>query len=222
MAAYLSMHEGQCVSTFSIAAYDAATGDLGVAVASRFLACGAIVPWAKAGVGAVATQAFANASYGPRALELLERGATPEETAAALTRSDPEAQIRQLGIVDAQGQAHAFTGERTVAWAGHRTGRHYTCQGNMLAGPRVVEGMARAFENSAGFLGERLMEALEGGEAAGGDKRGRQAAGLLVVRHGGGYRGLTDKVVDLRVDDHEQPIPELRRIFGVWREWRKK
>lgn len=201
--------------TFSIVAYDEKSGDLGVAVASKFLAVGGVVPWAQAGVGAVATQAWADPGYGPRGLALLKEGVAPEAAIAQLTADDPERERRQVGMVDARGRAAAFTGKKTFGFAGHRIGRHFVCQGNILAGGKVLAAMAEAFETSTGELADRLLAALQAGERAGGDKRGRQSAALLVVRAGGGFAGLNDRFIDLRVDDHAQPVQELSRLLGL-------
>jgi uncharacterized Ntn-hydrolase superfamily protein len=203
------------VSTFSIVAFDPPTGDLGVAVQSKFLAAGAVVPWARAGVGAVATQAAAKVGYGPEGLDLMSRGASAEEAVEALTSGDPEKAHRQVGIVDANGRAASFTGGSCFEWAGGRTGVSYAAQGNILAGPGVVEAMAETFEETGGALSERLVAALDAGQEAGGDPRGKQSAALLVVREGGGYGGDNDRLVDLRVDDHPDPISELARIRGL-------
>lgn len=202
-------------STFSIVAYDPATGMLGVAVQSKFPAVGATVPWAKAGVGAVATQALANLTYAEEGLRLLASGMSAEEVVKKLTENDPGREDRQVGMVDAQGRAAAFTGKNTFNWAGHHVGRYYTCQGNILVSRETVEAMARAFEQSKSPFPERLVEALEAGQRAGGDRRGRESAALLVVKKGGGYGGVGDRWIDLRVDDHPEPIAELRRLLGV-------
>jgi uncharacterized Ntn-hydrolase superfamily protein len=199
-------------ATFSIVAFDPETDSLGVAVQSKFLAVGALVPYARAGVGAVATQALANVTYGPRALELLAQGKTVSETIALLTEGDQQRALRQVGIVDSRGQAAAFTGENCHDWAGSLAGDHYAIQGNILAGRQVVEAMAGAYEESHDDLAGKLLAALEAGQAAGGDPRGKQSAALLVVREGGGYGGGNDRLVDLRVDDHPEPIGELARI----------
>lgn len=205
------------VATFSIVAIDSATGELGVAVQSKVPAVGAVVPFAQAGVGALATQALTNTRYGPEGLKLLRAGKTAQQTLEALVSADPRSGRRQLGIVDAQGRTAAFTGEGCHAWAGERRGAGFTCQGNLLAGQAVVDAMAEAFESSEGPLAERLLVALEAGQAAGGDRRGRQSAALLVVREGWGYGGQSDRFRDLRVDDHPTPIQELRRVYGVHR-----
>ncbi len=205
------------VATFSLVGYDPDTGDLGVAVQSKFFAVGAVVPWARAGVGAVATQALANTTYGPSGLDMLTGGSSAAEAVAALTAADAGRDQRQLGIVDAAGNAASFTGEACLAWAGGRTGKHYAAQGNILAGPGVVDAMAETFEATDGDLADRLVAALAAGQAAGGDARGRQSATLLVVRARGGYARLNDRYVDLRVDDHPAPIAELRRLLGMRR-----
>jgi uncharacterized Ntn-hydrolase superfamily protein len=201
------------VATFSIVAFDPATGDLGVAVQSRVFGVGVVVPWVRADVGAVATQAMANPAYGPEGLALLDDGESAAEVVAQLTDEDDGRERRQVGVVDARGGAAAFTGKRTLAWAGHRVGTHYCCQGNILAGARVVDAMAETFEASSGALAERLVAALAAGQAAGGDKRGRQSAALLVARRHGGYLGANDRYIDIRVDDHPRPIDELARLL---------
>jgi uncharacterized Ntn-hydrolase superfamily protein len=203
-------------STFSIVAADPATGEVGVAVASRFFAVGSVVPFARAGVGAVATQASANTTYGPGALELLAHGATPAEALAILTRGDPDRSRRQAGVVAASGASATFTGEDCNAWAGGRNGPGYAVQGNILTGEPVVVEMERAFLASAGQpLAERLYAALAAGDAAGGDSRGKQSAVLLVSRAGGGYGAFDDRAIDIRVDDHKDPIVELGRLVGL-------
>jgi uncharacterized Ntn-hydrolase superfamily protein len=207
--------ETALVNTFSIVAHDPERKEWGVAVASKYLAVGAVVPFAKAGVGAVATQAYLNVGYGPKGLELLAEGKSAEEVLKALTDADPGKEMRQVGIVDAKGNAANFSGKRCDAWAGGKTGTHYTCQGNILTGEDVVTAMAKAFEDSKGPLAWRLMAALEAGESAGGDKRGKQSAAILVVREGAGPLGKSDRAIDFRVDDHEKPIPELARILKL-------
>jgi uncharacterized Ntn-hydrolase superfamily protein len=172
------------------------------------------VPWAKAGVGAIATQAFANTGYGPQGLELLAAGRTAQETIDALTGADARKERRQVGIVDKDGNAATFTGEGCTEWAGGRKGRHWCVQGNILAGQPVVDAMAKGFEESKGDLGDRMIAALQAGQAAGGDKRGMQSAALLIVKEGGGYGG-NDRYRDVRVDDHDQPIDELQRIYAL-------
>ena len=203
------------VATFSIIGFDPDTGDLGIAVQSRFFAVGAVVPWARAGVGAIATQSVANTTFGPDGLEILSSGASAESTLAQLLDGDPNSELRQLGIIDAQGHAVTFTGESCLPWAGGRTGENYAVQGNILAGPGVVDAMANTFETAAGDLGTRLVAALAAGQSAGGDARGRQSAALVIVREDGGYGGYNDRYVDLRVDDSAAPIRELRRLFHM-------
>ena len=203
----------QNIGTFSIAAYDPATGELGVAVASRFFAVGTVVPWAKAGVGAVATQAFANTSFGPRGLKLLAQGMSPEAALKKLLESDDHPERRQVGMVAAGGQSVTYSGKECLSWAGGRHGPNYACQGNILAGPKVVENMEKAFLNTRGSLAERLFAALSAGNAAGGDARGKQSAALLVVKEKGGYGGYTDRYIDIRVDDSPQPFKELKRLL---------
>jgi uncharacterized Ntn-hydrolase superfamily protein len=205
------------VATFSIVGLDSASGDLGVAVASRFLAVGHVVPWARAGVGAIATQALANTTYGPRGLALLEQGKSAREVLDLLLASDPDRERRQVGIVDAKGRVATFTGSGCQSWAGGVEGTRYVAQGNILTGDEVVKALARGFEETEGSLADRLMAALRAGEAAGGDARGKQSAAILVVRARGGYNEMNDRYLDLRVDDHADPVAELTRIYGVWR-----
>ena len=203
------------VATFSIVARDTATGELGIAVQSKFVAVGSVVPWAKAGVGAVATQSWANTRYGPVGLELLNQGASAKKTIEILTEADPHRARRQVGVISIDGNASTFTGTKCLAWAGGKTGKNYAAQGNILAGPEVVDAMAEAFEKAEGDLGERLIAALRAGQKAGGDKRGRQSAALLIVRKGWGYSGLNDRYRDLRVDDSPTPIEELARVYAI-------
>ena len=203
------------VATFSIAAVDQATGDVGVAVASKFLAAGNIVPWPLPGVGAVATQALANGTYGSQGLALMAGGLTAEAALARLLDGDAHSDQRQVGLVSLDGSAAAHTGARCQAWAGHRVGDGFTCQGNILAGPQVIEAMAATFVAAAGALQHRLFAALAAGDAAGGDRRGRQSAALKVLRAGGGYQGLNDAVADLRVDDAPHPVEELGRLLAL-------
>jgi uncharacterized Ntn-hydrolase superfamily protein len=203
------------VATFSIAARDPATGELGVAVASRFFAVGAVVPWARAGVGAVATQAFANTTFGPRGLDLMAAGRTPAQALEALLADDAGRDRRQVGLVAADGASVTYSGPGTTPWAGGRSGPGYAIQGNILAGEKVVAEMERAFLAARGSLGERLFASLAAGDRAGGDSRGRQSAALLVVRAGAGYGGFTDRAIDVRVDDHADPFKELRRLLGL-------
>ena len=201
--------------TFSIVARDPQAGESGIAVQSKFLAVGAVVPWAKAGVGAIATQSWANTSYGPRGLELLASGLSVQETLAQLIGEDDGRASRQVGIVGVDGQPATFTGDQCFPWAGGQEGEHYTCQGNILVGKDTVLAKARTFEQTTGRLCDRLVAALAAGQAAGGDSRGQQSAALLVVRQGGGYGGFNDRFIDLRIDDHPQPINELKRILQL-------
>ena len=214
-AATPTIPDDDIVATFSIVARDPATGELGVAVQSRAFRAGAIVSYAKAGVGAIATQAAANQTYGPRGLELLELGLSPGEVVTHLTGSDPGRDRRQLAVIDAQGRVRAYTGSGTSAWAGHIEGDNYSVQGNILAGEAVVKAMAAAFESARGALALRLMDALDAGEAAGGDARGKQAGGVLVVKPIGDSGRTTDRWVDVRVDDHAEPFKELRRLVNM-------
>lgn len=204
------------LSTFSIVGFDKETGDLGVAVASKFIAVGAIVPWVKANVGAIATQAYANPLYGSMGLRLLERGYSAKKVVELLTSQDPLREQRQVGVVDAKGESASFTGRECYPYAGHLVGDGYAVQGNILVGPEVLEAMASAFENTRGELVDKLIKALEAGDKAGGDRRGKQSAAIIVVREKGGYGGLSDKYVDIRVDDHQEPVKELMRIFEIW------
>ncbi len=206
----------QWVHTFSIVGRDEQTGDLGIAVQSKFLAVGAVVPWAKAGVGAVATQSWANTTYGPRGLELLAAGKSAEEAVAALIEADEHADQRQVGIVDAQGRSATYSGTGCMTWAGGVAGRDFAAQGNILVGEETVQAMAHTFQASTGPLWRRLVEALAAGQQAGGDRRGQQSAALLVVRENGGYGGFNDRLMDLRVDDHPRPIEELARLVGMY------
>lgn len=202
--------------TFSIAAWDRETGDLGVAVASKFLAVGAVVPWVEAEVGAIATQALANVAYGPDGLTRLRAGEGVAAVVAALTTADDGIADRQLGVVDATGAAATFTGDACMDWAGGVAGDGYAIQGNILAGPEVVEAMERAWlEHEGAEFPDRLLRVLLEGDRAGGDRRGRQSAAILVKRKGAGYGGATDQLVDLRVEDHPDPCVELLRLYGI-------
>ncbi len=205
------------ISTFSIVARDPATGELGVAVQSKFIAVGSVVPYAEAGVGAIATQALGNTRYGPVGLRLLKDGKTAREAVRLMTEADPVRERRQLGIITPEGNASIHTGKKCIAWAGGQTGPDYAVQGNLLAGPQVTQAMAKAFEDANGTLAERMIESLRAGQKAGGDKRGRQSAALLVVRKEWGYARLNDRFRDLRVDDHPTPIEELERIYRIHR-----
>ena len=204
-------------ATFSIVAYDPVTGDLGVAVASRYFAVGAVVPWADAGIGAVATQAGVNVGYGPRALELLRQGLTAQQVMDKLFEEDtfPGKDGRQIAIVDAKGNIAVFTGDAANAWRGHVKGKTWSAQGNILVGQHVVEAMGRAFDNTDDELAERLYAALKAGDDAGGDSRGRQSASILVVRKGGGRNTNNDRYVFVNVDDHPDPMHELRRLMNI-------
>ncbi len=217
--AALANRKTRPVATFSIAGFDPHTGDLGVAVQSKFFAVGSVVPWAKAGVGAIATQSYANVSYGPDGLELLAKGKSARETVETLTSADGNKQRRQLGIVDAKGNSASFTGSGCHPWAGHIEKPDFCAQGNILTGKEVVDAMAASFEQSQkqakGGLCDWLANALMAGQDAGGDSRGRQSAALLVVRKKGGYGGGNDRFIDLRVDDHKTPIAELRRLLQL-------
>ena len=203
------------VATFSLVACDLERGQWGVSVASKFLAVGSVVPWAEPQAGAVATQAYANPRYGPDGLALLRQGLAAEEVVRRLTEADDGREERQLGVVDAQGGAATFSGSGCHAWAGGRTGDGYAAQGNILVSADTVDALAETFERTEGTLAERLLEALAAGQAAGGDSRGQQSAAILVVERDGGYAGLSDTLLDLRVDDHETPIEELRRLVGI-------
>ncbi len=206
------------VATYSIAACDLDARRWGVAVQSKFLAVGSVVPWAEPGVGAIATQAYANPSYGPNGLALLRDGLSASEVVERLTAEDDGRDDRQLGVVDASGASASWTGSGCNDWAGHRTGPGYAAQGNILVGEETVAALATTFEANAQLpLVPRLLECLVAAQAAGGDRRGQQSASLLVVERSGGYAGLSDVLVDLRVDDHERPIEELRRIYGIHR-----
>lgn len=192
-------------------------GDLGVATASKFLAVGSVVPFAEAGLGAVATQSYANTTFGPRTIMALRGGISLELIHQAFAESDAQHGQRQYGLVDASGRAFTFTGADCHPWAGGRTGLGYAAQGNLLTGPEVVDALAETFEASDGPLADRLVAALGAADAAGGDKRGRQSAALLVVRKDGGYGGFNDRYIDLRVDDHDAPVAELARLLSLQR-----
>jgi uncharacterized Ntn-hydrolase superfamily protein len=203
-------------STYSIVACDLEQREWGVAVQSKFLAVGAIVPWAEAEVGAIATQASARVSYGPDGLALLREGRPASEVVVSLTGRDEGSAHRQLGVVDGRGGAATFTGEACLPWAGGRTGPCFAVQGNILVSQETVDALASTFEASEGSLAERMLAALRAAQTAGGDRRGQQSAALLVVKRGGGYDG-SDVMVDLRVDDHTEPIAELERLYGLHR-----
>jgi len=205
------------VATFSAVGYDPATGELGVAVQSRFFAVGSVVPCAQAGVGAIASQAYANTTFGPRGLKLLREALSVQETLDLLLATDPQREQRQVGIVDAKGNSATFTGRKCQTWAGGRNGSNFAVQGNILVSEETVAAMEKAFSETKGMLGEKLMRALEEGQKAGGDARGMQSAAILIVKDGAGYGGYNDRYCDLRVDDHPEPIKELRRIFDLWK-----
>ncbi len=203
--------------TFSIVAYDPATNAWGAAVASKFLAAGALVIWARAGAGAVATQAFAKVSFGPDALDRMAAGVSANEVIARLAGDDPLRERRQVACVDAQGRAAAFTGSDCFDWKGHRTGPGYTCQGNILTGPETLDTMAHAFESTRDDFAGRLVAALHAADRVGGDRRGKQSAAVLVVTPGGGYGGDNDRAIDLRVDDHPDPVARLAELLDLHR-----
>ena len=205
------------ISTFSIVARDSKTGELGVAVQSKFVAVGSVVPYAKAGVGAIASQAWGNPRYGPIGLELLASGKSALEAVDLMTSADPHRNSRQLAIIGIEGNASVFTGSECLEWAGGKHGASYAVQGNILTGSKVIEAMGEAFEDNNGTLAERMIASLHAGQEAGGDKRGRQSAALLVVREGWGYGGLSDRFRDLRVDDHPSPVKELERVYYIHR-----
>ena len=226
-------HLQKLAHTYSIVAYDSANGDLGVAVQSKFPNVGGIVPWGRAGVGAVATQSLGNTAYGERGLDLIAQGATAEEALRIIMRTDTMLQDRQVGIVDARGNSASFTGKTTFDWAGGRVGgagrtggqtggkgdvivgRGYTAQANIMVSDQTVKNLAETFERTKGNLADRLMAALKAGQAGGGDKRGMQSAALLVVRKNGGYLGANDRFVDIRVYDAPDPIAELERLLAL-------
>ncbi|MCU1348306.1 MAG: hypothetical protein JWO56_1336 [Acidobacteria bacterium] len=201
------------IATFSIVARDPVTHEAGVAVASRFFSVGSVVPWARAGAGAIATQANANVGYGPRGLELLERGLSAEETLKVLLRNDPDAGSRQVGIVANDGSSATYSGPDCNAWAGGRHGPNYAVQGNILTGEPVVVAMEKAFLETSGTLARRMYAALLAGDTAGGDSRGRQSAAMVIVKEGAGYNGGSDRAIDIRVDDHADPFKELGRLL---------
>jgi uncharacterized Ntn-hydrolase superfamily protein len=203
----------EIVATYSIAACDLDAGQWAVATQSKFLGVGSVVPWAEPGVGAIATQAYANPRYGPDGLALLREGLSAQEVVDRLTSADGGRDHRQVGVVDAQGRGASFTGDECMDWAGGRTGDCYAAQGNILVSAETVDAIAETFERAQGTLAERLLDCLDAAQAAGGDRRGQQSAALLVVERDGGYAGLSNEVVDLRVDEHERPLEELRRIY---------
>jgi uncharacterized Ntn-hydrolase superfamily protein len=208
-------------STFSIVAADLEAGEVGCAVQSKYFSVGLVVPWVRAGIGAVATQAAGVAAYGAQALDALAAGVAPEEAIRRVLADDAGRETRQLGVVSADGRAASFTGSSCLDWAGHRAGPGFAVQGTIRAGEAVVDEMARAYEETVGPLAERLVAALEAGQAAGGDRRGQQSAALVVERLGAAAdsREGIDRICDLRVEDHERPIEELRRLLGIWSSW---
>ncbi len=208
--------EKSLASTFSIVACDPEAEEWGVAVESKFFGVGAVVPWARAGVGAIATQAFVNVSYGSRGLRLLRRGLSASEVVKHLTAHDPLHEQRQVGVVDAQGRTASYTGKQCQPWAGGLSQKNFSVQGNILASERVIKDMAHGFRNTRGKLAGRLIAALEAGQAAGGDRRGQQSSAILVVRSRSDRDGIGDRYVDLRVDDHTTPIAELHRLYEIW------
>jgi uncharacterized Ntn-hydrolase superfamily protein len=201
--------------TFSIVGYDPIEKEWGIAVQSKFLGVGAVVPWAKAGAGVVATQSYANTAYGPKALELMEQGKSAQETLELLLAEDPEKEMRQVGLIDASGNPATFTGSVCYDWAGGMTGTHFAAQGNILVDEKTVQAMAQVFTETEGPLADRLLAALDAGQEAGGDSRGKQSAALYIVKEKGGYGGFNDRYIDLRVDDHPDPIKELIRIYQL-------
>jgi uncharacterized Ntn-hydrolase superfamily protein len=203
------------VNTFSIVAYDPDRQEWGVGVASKYLAVGNVVPWAKAGTGGVATQASVKITHGPNGLELLAKGMSAQEVLKALEESDKNFDVRQVAVIDAKGDVAVHTGKKCITYAGHKTGKYYSCQGNLLAGEAVITDMAKAFEETKGPLAWRIMAALEAADQAGGDKRGKQSAAILVVRANAGPNGFGDRYIDFRVDDHKEPVAELARILAL-------
>jgi uncharacterized Ntn-hydrolase superfamily protein len=203
------------VSTYSIAACDLEAGQWGVATQSKFLAVGSVVPWAEPHVGAIATQAYANPRYGSEGLVLLADGLSAEQVVDKLTSADEGRNHRQLGVVDREGRSASFTGEECLEWAGGRTGPCYAAQGNILVSGETVDALAETFEGSSGPLADRLLDCLDAAQAGGGDRRGQQSAAILVVEKDGGYAKLSDVVVELRVEDHERPLEELRRLYRL-------
>jgi uncharacterized Ntn-hydrolase superfamily protein len=212
------MARSPIVATYSIAACDLEAKQWGVAVQSKFLSVGSVVPWAEPEVGAIATQAYANPRYGPNGLALLREGLSATEVVELLTAEDDGRDARQLGVVDGEGRSASWTGPDCNEWAGHLDGPCYAAQGNILVGTETVEALAETFEANPHLpLAHRLLDCLAAAQAAGGDRRGQQSASLLIVERDGGYASLSDIVVDLRVEDHERPIEELRRIYGLHR-----
>ncbi len=214
-AALVSPASTPRIATFSIVARDPANGDLGVAVQSKFPNVRVAVPYAKAGVGAVATQSFSNSDFGTKGLELLELGATPQEVMTIVSRDDPDLQDRQVGIVDTKGRSATFTGKKCFDWAGGRTGPDYSIQGNILVSEATVDAMEKAFLGTKGPLADRLLAAIKAGAEAGGDRRGRQSAALVVVRKGASYDAKSDRYIDISVYDAKDPIAEIFRLYDL-------
>ena len=210
-------NKNKFVATFSIVGYDPQNGEWGVAVQSKFLGVGALVPWAKAGAGAIATQSWCNTSFGPKGLELLEKGFSATEVMEELLRDDEGREYRQVGIVDAKGGSATYSGSNCFHWAGGINGENFACQGNILVNPETVQALAETFKNAQGDLADSLVAALDAAQTAGGDSRGKQSAALLVVKDKGGYGGFNDRYVDLRVDDHPEPIKELERLLKLYK-----
>ena len=205
------------IATFSIVAYDPDENGWGIAVASKFPAAGAVVPWAQAGAGAVATQSYANTSYGPRGLAMMGSGISAEHAIKTLIEEDEERALRQVGMVDAAGNAATYTGEECFEWAGGLTGEHFVVQGNILVGPEVIQAMADGYQNSDERFPERLHSALLAADRAGGDRRGRQSAAIFIVKPEGGYAGFNDRWIDYRVDDHNDPVPRIGELLKLHR-----
>src|SRR5512145_2375295 len=205
------------VHTYSIVARDPATGDLGVAVQSHWFSVGSVVPWAESGVGAVATQSFVEPAYGPNGLALMKEGVEPAEALKRLLAKDEQRAVRQVAFVDAKGRTAAHTGEGCIPGAGHHVGTGYTTQANLMLTGEVPDAMARAYEAAKGPLAERLLAALDAAQATGGDIRGKQSAAILVVRAAPSAKPWTDRLVDLRIEDHAEPIAEMRRLLALHR-----
>ena len=204
------------IATFSIVAFDPETKELGVAVQSRFFAVGSIVPWAEAGVGAIATQARGNPAFGPKGLSLLKEGKSPEEVINLLLKDDDKKEHRQIGVIDSMGNSANYTGKECKNWAGGIKGENFSAQGNILVNEKTITDMAHTFESEKGTLAERLVASLKAAQRAGGDSRGKQASALYVVKKKGSYYGHSDRYIDIRVDDHENPIEELDRLLKLF------
>jgi uncharacterized Ntn-hydrolase superfamily protein len=209
------------VATFSIVARDPATGELGVAVQSHWFSVGSVVPWAEAGVGAVATQSFVEPSYGPKGLALMKQGVAPKEALAQLLAADAQQDVRQVAFVDAKGRVAVHTGAKCIPGAGNHAGDGYTTEANLMLTGEVPDAMAAAFEHATGPLAERMLAALDAAQSVGGDVRGRQSAAILVVRATPSDKPWTDRLIDLRIEDHEQPLKEMRRLLNLHRAYEK-